>query len=749
MAVLFLSKAQSILNSLGIVRDGGTITFYESGTSTKLDTYSDDALTTPNANPITLAAGRPATNIYLKSQDYKAVFANSTGTDSVTVDPIHGDPLSALSASDISFTQDGTGATVRDVETKLEEMPVTPEDFGAVGDMVDGSDGTTSPGTGTLASAAYTFVSADIGKKVVILAAGAKSANATTYGGRAESLITTVASINAGKAVLTVAATQTITGTAVWAMGTPDDTAIDQALATGRPVVFTKAAYMRVSQFKAGDSTSGWSHDIRSACGSLFTRIAFAIPNHTDDCVRICGYELPTGAQNERYFLSHTFKGFQFLCMGTGRHGISWVTAENSRYEDLESWYSYQNAFAFIPSRIQTNGWISTNTFINCRTIHAGLHAYYFAIFGTGSFIGANAFTGCTGISSWGENSGTFGLDKTVTAHKTQLGTFVYALNRSTDGNTINGNIFDGNFYGDNGRGVAEAYGTRIGLSFLWFEDGTRNLVIEGVGVGGSCNRFQHWAIEHFETDDTTATGNLTGSTVLEIGGSTVIIGIDLSGAIGATYTAALGNNLIADGVLATPTSVIDFALENWSTGTPPFESVASSDQRHYISGRVQVAGRFSSNRGNFSDALMSSSKRATNTVTYSAGAQNITIPLASFPNSAIASALGVDVLAYDVYLLFFPDTGAPPTHSQMSVYGFATALTAGPAFIVPAAWRQSAETQTYFTVGTFALGGTATAPTLVIPITTTAQWNSDYSTTPKRFEAWAVAKGGTVTGAA
>lgn len=90
MAVLYLSKADTVLNSLGIVRDGGHVQFYASGTSTPLDTYSDDDLITANLNPITLTAGRPAVNVFLKAADYKVVFTNSNGADSITVDPVHG-----------------------------------------------------------------------------------------------------------------------------------------------------------------------------------------------------------------------------------------------------------------------------------------------------------------------------------------------------------------------------------------------------------------------------------------------------------------------------------------------------------------------------------------------------------------------------------------------------------------------------------------------------------------------------------
>lgn len=64
---------------------GAQLFFYEAGTSTKLDTYSDQSLSTANDNPIVLnSSGYPDVDIFLQDQAYKVVLAPSTDTDPPT-----------------------------------------------------------------------------------------------------------------------------------------------------------------------------------------------------------------------------------------------------------------------------------------------------------------------------------------------------------------------------------------------------------------------------------------------------------------------------------------------------------------------------------------------------------------------------------------------------------------------------------------------------------------------------------------
>jgi hypothetical protein len=67
----------------GLIASGYQLFTYEAGTTTKLDTYSDAALTTPNTNPIVLdSAGRA--DVFLDAFSYKFVLAPPTDTDPPT-----------------------------------------------------------------------------------------------------------------------------------------------------------------------------------------------------------------------------------------------------------------------------------------------------------------------------------------------------------------------------------------------------------------------------------------------------------------------------------------------------------------------------------------------------------------------------------------------------------------------------------------------------------------------------------------
>jgi hypothetical protein len=73
----------------------GTVDFYAAGTTTRLDTFSDVTLTTPNANPVVLnAAGKPSSGAsivaiyFTPGLSYKAVLKNSSGSVVETRDNI-------------------------------------------------------------------------------------------------------------------------------------------------------------------------------------------------------------------------------------------------------------------------------------------------------------------------------------------------------------------------------------------------------------------------------------------------------------------------------------------------------------------------------------------------------------------------------------------------------------------------------------------------------------------------------------
>lgn len=100
----FLSWA----NSAGVPYAGGSLTFYETGTSTPLDTYNDPDLAAPhaNSNPLTLnSAGRPDTAIYLLNQAYKVVLKDSSGNEIWTADPVTGTDFAS-----VIITKTGSGS---------------------------------------------------------------------------------------------------------------------------------------------------------------------------------------------------------------------------------------------------------------------------------------------------------------------------------------------------------------------------------------------------------------------------------------------------------------------------------------------------------------------------------------------------------------------------------------------------------------------------------------------------------------
>lgn len=76
----------------------GTLTFTAAGTSTPLDTFSDEGLSVANPNPITLnSAGRPEVsgtevNIYGSAALYDVVFKNAAGTTIWTSTDVLGQP---------------------------------------------------------------------------------------------------------------------------------------------------------------------------------------------------------------------------------------------------------------------------------------------------------------------------------------------------------------------------------------------------------------------------------------------------------------------------------------------------------------------------------------------------------------------------------------------------------------------------------------------------------------------------------
>lgn len=120
---------------------GGKLYSYSAGTTTPLVTYTDQAGTSANTNPVILDA-RGEASVWLGTGPYKLRLTTATDVDIWTVDDIYSEGalsmqelLSSAGSSLVGFIQSGTGATYRTVQSKLRDT-VSVKDFGAVGDGV-------------------------------------------------------------------------------------------------------------------------------------------------------------------------------------------------------------------------------------------------------------------------------------------------------------------------------------------------------------------------------------------------------------------------------------------------------------------------------------------------------------------------------------------------------------------------------------------------------------------------------------
>lgn len=133
-ATLLPNPRQQYFGNDGNPLAGGKLYTYAVGTSTPKVTYADAAGLVPNPNPVILDSRGEATIFW--DGTYKVVLNDSLDGFVYSQDSYPGYDLSAADGSSkIGYTQGGSGATVRTVQSKLREV-VTPYDFGAVGDGV-------------------------------------------------------------------------------------------------------------------------------------------------------------------------------------------------------------------------------------------------------------------------------------------------------------------------------------------------------------------------------------------------------------------------------------------------------------------------------------------------------------------------------------------------------------------------------------------------------------------------------------
>lgn len=99
MANRFVLPGQFTVDTNGTPRAGAKLFFYLTGTSTPEDTYSDNALTTPNTNPVVADSAGVWGDIFLGAAvSYKVILKTSADVTVDTWDPVEG-PTGAVAAS--------------------------------------------------------------------------------------------------------------------------------------------------------------------------------------------------------------------------------------------------------------------------------------------------------------------------------------------------------------------------------------------------------------------------------------------------------------------------------------------------------------------------------------------------------------------------------------------------------------------------------------------------------------------------
>ena len=124
MATLYQYVPNRVIDQNGIA-DGASIFFYQSGTTTLITIYSDEAATTPVSNPIVVGAGAGVPNVYWTfSGDVRVLVQDDSGA---TIDDV--DPYSPLG----SFTPADTGSVTRSIADRLADT-LHVDDFDGVDD---------------------------------------------------------------------------------------------------------------------------------------------------------------------------------------------------------------------------------------------------------------------------------------------------------------------------------------------------------------------------------------------------------------------------------------------------------------------------------------------------------------------------------------------------------------------------------------------------------------------------------------
>lgn len=119
MARLFFIPQAVRINSAGEPYAGAKANFYLTGTTTPVNTFQENSLTTPHANPVVADAAGQFPAIYLTpSVTYRCIITDSDDNQLDDIDPVH----SPFDASAVAITDAGGYFAGTDIETVLQDI---------------------------------------------------------------------------------------------------------------------------------------------------------------------------------------------------------------------------------------------------------------------------------------------------------------------------------------------------------------------------------------------------------------------------------------------------------------------------------------------------------------------------------------------------------------------------------------------------------------------------------------------------
>lgn len=166
---IFAFSSQQALDTAASVVSGATLTFSLTGTSTPANAYSDSALTTPVANPLSADAAGVFIPVFLDpSVVYRVVLKTQAGAVLETWDPANEAVLTTASFSALYFLTDDHKITAAEIAAT-----VTPVNYAYAPGVVDRYGTNTTPGTTDMSAALIAaFASVGVGGEISFLPGG-------------------------------------------------------------------------------------------------------------------------------------------------------------------------------------------------------------------------------------------------------------------------------------------------------------------------------------------------------------------------------------------------------------------------------------------------------------------------------------------------------------------------------------------------------------------------------------------------